>query len=78
MDREPEAHREVGGQKPAEPRGRIEDVAMGGPDERQPAEQVGIPLRDRPVLPVVLGGEMAETVPGNELIGVGPRQELPR
>jgi hypothetical protein len=76
MQREAEVHSDIGRQDPAQRRRGIEDVAVGGADEREAAEQKRIPQRDPPVLPEELGGEVPKAVARFELIRPLSGQEL--
>ncbi len=77
MDREAEVHRRIHRQDPAEPRGGIEDVAVHRRDERQAAEEIGIPLGNVAGLPEHLarrrGGSCSPPRTGRRPAGTGRR-----
>ena len=69
MEEEAERHSKVGGDKPAEPGSRVEDVTVADDrTERHTTEDEGVPLWDRSGGLVHLGAEEAEGVAGPQLI----------
>ncbi len=68
MNHEAEIHDRRDGQDEAQEGGRVEDVAMTGGDERQPAEQLWIPQRHVSKAVPPLGTPEAERVTRRMLV----------
>ncbi len=75
VDSHPPGDREINRDDEAEPRGGIENVPMHRGDERQAAEQEGIPLRDGASRLELLGAEEPEGISRDEHVGPGAAEE---